>query len=357
MGMLDSVYGPLLAQFAHRFQISLPIAGEVLSAHFTGGLVGVVVSMRAMERVQNGRFVAVALGILAVGCALVALASAWLAVIVAVFVVGLGFGALAIGMNQIVAHSFGPKRSVVLNAVNGTVGIGAVIGPALVALLGDGRYPWLYAGIAIVAIALIWQGLRIPGRLPVALARTTPRPTGLVLLFVLAFVLYVGAETGVGGWMTSHLESTGLPFRSAAALTSGFWLAIALGRFLTVLLPDSVTEARLVLASAAIGAVALAAAVISRDAPIAYLLTGLAFAPIFPTGVVWLARLLPGDARATSWLFPAAMLGGAVIPALVGGLVGQFGLVAAPATLASVAFGILVAFSLAARAGTLRANR
>jgi fucose permease len=198
--------------------------------------------------------------------------------------------------------------------LNGSFGIGAVLGPIIVTVLGEHHFTLLYVGGAVLAIALVPETLRIPGRLPVALRATAGRPSALILIFVLAFTLYVGTEAGVGGWAPSHLESMGLGSASAAALTSGFWLALGLGRLLVALLPSRIPEWVIVTTASALGALSLLAAVSGRAAPIAYVVAGLVMAPIFPTGIVWLAKLLPRDARATSWLFPGAMLGGALDP-------------------------------------------
>jgi FHS family glucose/mannose:H+ symporter-like MFS transporter len=347
IGMVVSAYGPLLQFLAHRFEVSLPIAGGVLSAHFAGALVGVIGSMRAMERIPNRHMVVAALGFLALGCALVALAPAWPVLLAAVFFVGVGFGAVDIGLNQIVAHSVGARRTAVLNILNGTFGIGAVLGPILVALLGEHHFALLYAGAAVVAIGLIPQGHRIPGRMPVKSSATARRPRGLVLIFVIAFALYVGTEAGVGGWSTSHLESVGVRPASAAALTSGFWFALGLGRLIAAVLPSRIPDSAIVTTASALGALALLGAVFGDAAPIAYVFTGLVIAPIFPTGIVWLARLLPGDSRATSWLFPGAMLGGALIPASIGFVIARVGLGGAPVVLSTVAFGTFLAFALA----------
>jgi MFS transporter, FHS family, glucose/mannose:H+ symporter len=345
IGVVASAYGPLLEFFAHRFSVTLPIAGGVLSAHFAGALVGVLGSMRAMERFPNRHMLVAALGFLGLGCALVALAPTWPVLLAAVFVVGVGFGALDIGLNQVVAHSAGKRRAAVLNMLNGSFGVGAVLGPILVTVLGEHHFTLLYVGGAVLAIALIPETLRIPGRLPVALRATAGRPNALILIFVLAFTLYVGTEAGVGGWAPSHLESIGLGSASAAALTSGFWLALGLGRLIVALLPSRIPEWVIVTTASALVALSLLAAVSGRAAPIAYVVAGLVMAPIFPTGIVWLAKLLPRDARATSWLFPGAMLGGALIPAAIGVAVARIGLGGAPVVLSTVALGTFLAFA------------
>ena len=74
MGALAAAYGPLLEHLARRFDISLPVASVVFSAHFAGALVGVLFSMWAMERASGRLSVWIALGCLGLGCAGVALA-------------------------------------------------------------------------------------------------------------------------------------------------------------------------------------------------------------------------------------------------------------------------------------------
>ena len=347
MGALAAAYGPLLEHLARRFEISLPVAGGVFSAHFAGALVGVLVAMWAMERVAGRLSVWVALGCLAAGCAGVALANSWLAFLAAAFVIGLDFGGLDLGLNQLVAHSEGPRRPAMLNALNGAFGFGAVAGPILISRFGADHLSILFAGAAVLALALVPAAAGISGRLPVAARTGGGWPGLLVGIFLAAYIFYVGLEIGVGGWMTSHLVSVGQPYLDAASFTSGFWLAIAVGRVLAALIPDGVSPAKVLIATSAIASVALLVALNGRAAPIAYIVTGFAIAPIFPTGIAWLAKLRPGDSRATSWVFPASMVGGVVIPAGIGFAIASVGIGWAPAVLSLVGICTLAAFALA----------
>jgi len=357
MGVLASAYGPLLEHLSRRFDVTLAVAGGALSTHFAGALLGVLASMRAMQRVSSRIFVPASLTLLGLGCAGVALASSWPAFLAGVLVIGLGFGALDIGCNQLVAHSEGERRTASLNALNGTFGIGAVAGPILVSTVGRTHMALLYGGAAAVAFALWPLVTGISGRLPFTLSRATGRSGLLLVIFMSAFALYVGIETGIGGWMPSHLESIGLPSLAAATVTSGFWLALAVGRLLAALIPARVPENAVVITGTAAAAVALLFALIPAVAPVAYIAAGLAIAPIFPTGIVWLAKLRPGDARATSWLFPAAMVGGAIIPGGIGAVIARLGIGSAPAMLSLVAVGCLVFFLVAASGSGSRAER
>jgi FHS family glucose/mannose:H+ symporter-like MFS transporter len=347
-GLVVAAYGPLLEHLTRRFSVSLPVAGATISVHFAGALLGVLVAMRFMEGVAARTSIMCASALVGLGCMAVAFAPAWPAFLAAVFVMGIGFGVMVLGLNQVVAYSEGRRRAALLSALNGVYSAGAVAGPILVAAFASAHFALLYLGAAALALVLIPGGLGIVGRLPVG-AGSPGRPGLLVLTFVCAFVLYVGIENGTGGWMTSHLESVGLGSTAAATTTSGFWLALVTGRLLMTLVPARVPEPAIVLTGSAVATVALLAASIGAVAPWAYVVTGLALAPIFPTGIVWLARLRPGDARATSWLFPAAAVGGIVGPGAIGLVIAGFGVRWSPLVLACVAAGMVLTFSAANR--------
>jgi len=348
MGLVVAAYGPLLEHLTRRFGVSLPVAGATISVHFAGALLGVLITMPSMERAPARWSVMAATGLVGVGCAAVSVAPTWPAFMAAVFVLGLGFGSLVIGLNQLVAYSEGRRRAAVLSALNGAYSAGAVGGPILVAAYSASHFMVLFLGAAAIALALIPGHARISGRLPIA-AGSPGRPGAVVLIFVCAFVFYVSIETGTGGWMTSHLESVGLGSTAAATVTSGFFLALLTGRLLMTLMPAAIPEGAIVIVGSGVAVISLLVASIGAFAPWAYIATGLAIAPIFPTGIVWLAKLRPGDSRATSWLFRAASIGGIAGPGAIGLVIAGFGVRWAPAVLAMVAVGMSAAFWMANR--------
>src|SRR2546427_2102134 len=292
MGMIVAGYGPLLEHLIRRFGVSLPVAGATISVHFAGSLPGVLIAMRSFEKLPGRVTVMIATAIVSFGLVIIAIAFVWPAFLLGVFIVGLGFGALVLGLNQLVAYSDSRRRTALLNALNGAYSAGAVGGPILVAAFAGEHFSSLYLVFAAVWLALIPGAIGITGRLPVR-AGSRVRPGSLVWIFILAFVLYVAIENGTGGWMTSHLESVGLRSTEAPPRTSGLWLALGAGRLLITLVPRSVPEGTIGLTGAGMAAVGLLAATAGILAPWAYLVTGLALAPIFPTGIVWLAKLGP----------------------------------------------------------------
>ena len=348
MGLVVAAYGPLLEHLTRRFGVSLPVAGATISVHFGASMIGVLTAMRSMVWLPARVTVMAAMLVVSAGCIAVALASGWVLFLVGVSVIGVGFGALVLGLNQLVAYSEGRRRAALLSALNGAYSAGAVAGPILVAAFAQAHFTLLYLAGAAGALLLIPGAARISGRLPVAEGRPG-RPGLLAVVFVVAFTLYVAIENGTGGWMTSHLEFTGLASTQAATVTSGFWLALVAGRLLMTLVPSRVREAQIVLTGATLAAISLLTATVGAAAPVAYVLAGLALAPIFPTGIVWLAKLRPGDARATSWLFPAASVGGTLGPGAIGLVIAGFGVGWAPLVLAIVGVAMFGAFALAAR--------
>src|SRR5260370_6339809 len=77
MGILASAYGPLLEHLSHSFEVSLSVAGGVLTAHYFGALLGVLVGMRALKKMPSRTFVLAALTCLGLGCAGVAVWASW----------------------------------------------------------------------------------------------------------------------------------------------------------------------------------------------------------------------------------------------------------------------------------------
>jgi MFS transporter, FHS family, glucose/mannose:H+ symporter len=348
LGMVVGAFGPLLEHLTVRFAVGLPVAGSTISVYFTGGLAGVLVAMWAMARFSGRAMVMTANAVAAAGCVVVAFAPTWPAFLAGVLTIGLGFGALVLCLNQLVAYSEGARRAALLSGLNAAYSAGAVVGPILAAAFAAAHFTTLYLAAGAAALLLVAGASRIAGRLPVAAARPG-RPELLVVLFVVAFVLYVGVESGTGGWMTSHLESIGVASATAAAYTSGFFLALMTGRLLMALVPASVSEAQIVLTGSALATVALALASIGAVAPFVYILAGFAVAPIFPTGIVWLARLRPGDARVTSWLYPATSVGGILGPGAIALVIAHAGVGWTPVVLALIAGAMLVAFFLGSR--------
>jgi FHS family glucose/mannose:H+ symporter-like MFS transporter len=349
IGALDAAYGPLLRIISVRFEVSLPTAGTVLSVYFAGALAGVLGALACLRRLSGRAVLTGALAALALGCAGVAASREWLAFLGSVLLTGTGFGALDFTLNRLLAATESRHRVARLNTVNAAFGAGAVAGPFVVSTLKSGTLTYGFAAAAALAclLAVGQHGVhaaappRVAGELPPAgdSARSL-KPTlerGTLIRLGLVYLCYVGAESGTAGWIVAHLSALGYSARLATAVTSGFWLALTVGRLCAAPLGNVVALRHIVLAATALLALCLAVATIPVLAPAAYVAAGLAAAPIFPMGLAWAAETWPGDHRAASWALTASMLGGVVGPAIIAGAVSATNVTIVPAALSTFA--------------------
>jgi fucose permease len=327
IGALQALYGPALPALRHDYHLSPALAGLGLSAHFIGGVAGVLSFNAIHGRIGNRALLTLSYGLMAAGSAAFALAPNWPSALAAALLTGLGFGGIDYGLNQLFAVGFGDRSPAMLNILNAHFGIGAVAGPALLAVLGTDRYPYAFGAFAVLAasLALCTRGVRT-NRDPVAAPSATssapsagrlPLPP-LLFGFILLYVLHVGVEAGVGGWEPTHLESLGHSATLAASATSVYWLMMTIGRFLIVPLTLRWSAERIITVCCAGMTACLALATVPGLAPYAYAGVGLFIAPIFPTGLPWLTRAVPTARRAGAWVIAASMIGGVAAPPALG---------------------------------------
>jgi MFS transporter, FHS family, glucose/mannose:H+ symporter len=350
IGAIDAAYGPLLRIISLRFGVSLPTAGTVLSVYFAGAFTGVLGSLTCVRRVSGRAVMISGLAALALGCVGIATSRAWPGLLGSVLLTGTGFGALDFTVNRLLAATESRHRVARLNTVNAAFGAGAVAGPFAVSALKGGTLTYGFAAAAALACVLAagQRGVRAaparsPGRSRPARANRRSRSLtltsehGTLARLGLAYLCYVGAEAGTAGWIVAHLSALGYSVRLATTVTSGFWLALTIGRLCVAPLGNVVTLRNIVLASTALLAVCLAVAGIPVLAPAAYVAAGLAAAPIFPMGLAWAAETWPGDHRTASWALTASMLGGVVGPAIIAGAVSATSVTVVPVALSGFA--------------------
>ncbi|HEV3505607.1 MAG TPA: MFS transporter [Actinomycetes bacterium] len=341
VGLLLSLYGPAIPELRETYGVGGSGSALVLSAHFAGAITGI--GWWGVDRRLAARtWLVIAVALLVAGAAGIAFAPAWPVVLAAAFGVGVGFGIVVVEINVLFAEGFGERAAAMLNLLGATFGAGAVLGPLAVAVTGGYRAPFC-AG-ALLAVASLALTRDVPRTAPPPPALGQERPAlGLVGGFVALCALYVGVESGVGGWEVTSLRAVGVGAAAAASWTAGYWAAITTGRLLAIPLalrvsPPVLTGGSLLLAGAGLGL-----AHVPALAPAAYTLTGLALGPVFPTALAWLARAAPGARGPTAMVFAAANLGGVVLPVVIGRLVDASSPAVIPTTILAAALACLLA--------------
>lgn len=341
LGAQQALYGPSFPLFRLRFQLGVDQVSTVVSAQFLGAFVSIVLSgllirLLGYKRVLSAGAASVVLGLLGV-----AVARSWWQILAGAFLGGLGFGLLNVSFNLVVALAFRPRAAPALNILNATFGIGAVVGPLLVAASEPhlGLPFAVMAGMALIVLVLVLR-LEAPS-VGVTEAGGARVAWGLVGGFVLLFFLYVATEGGVAAWETEYLTPA-FGAVAAAGYTSLFWGAITLGRFLATPLSALVRPPAMVL-GASVGA--LLFMLLAHDvvaAPYYYAGVGLCLAPVFGTSLAWLTESFPKHAeQVTPVVVAAANLGPVISAPLIGVAVAATGPRLIPTALSLLAFLLL----------------
>jgi FHS family glucose/mannose:H+ symporter-like MFS transporter len=354
-GMISSLFGPLLVTLAHRFHLSIPAAGVVLSVYFVGAFFGVPIGWFAMRRFTGATVLSATLLITALGASGAAISTHWATFLASVCLLGLGFGGVDFSLISLLVRTRSSGRGRRLSVTNAGYGLGAVIGPLLVVLVRPHNFRLLYVAIAVAVIVLTLgnRGLIAPPlsvehrRSDLVVNRTKRR--SILGTFIVAYVFYVATETTTAGWIATHLHRIGYSASLGSVITAGFWLGLAIGRVLAGPLGRRHADHRLVLGGLGSAVVFCLIAQVAGAAPYVYPFVGLSIALVYPMGLVWYSSLCPHDDDGLALLILCMMAGGVIGPAVESLMVSSFGIHVVPVVLAGFAGLTMVAFASALR--------
>ena len=361
-GMISSLFGPLLVTLAHRFHLSLPAAGVVLSVYFVGAFFGVPIGWLSMRRFTGAAVLSGTLLITALGACGAALSTHWAMFLASVFFLGLGFGGVDFSLISLLVRTRTSGRGRRLSVTNAGYGLGAVIGPLLLVVVRPHNFRLLYVAIAISVVlhtlgnrGLIAPPLTVEHRRSELVVNRTKRRS-ILATFIAAYIFYVATETTTAGWIAPHLHRIGYSASLGSIDTAGFWLGLAFGRVLAGPVSRRHSDHRLVLGGL-ITAVALClTALATGAAPYVYPLVGLSIALVYPLALVWYSALCPHDDDGVALLILCMMAGGVIGPAVESLMVSSFGIHVVPIVLASFAALTLGTFASALRFSTPEAR-
>jgi fucose permease len=339
LGILTAGIGPALSELAENTASPLSAAGGIFTGLFFGSLAAQFLIGRLLDRL-GPRWLLLG-GLLVTGSGMIFVSTSQSLSLMLAFAVltGLGHGTLNLATNVSISNLFPQKRASALNLINLFYGIGAFIAPAVAGLalrLWNSSLPalWLGAGIELLLLPMFLGYFHIPAAAPQKNASGANHQlllTPVLWLFSFFLLIYVGAENGVGGWVTTYLtQTTSLAAATAALVASVFWLALTLGRLAGTLLGTRWPARTLVYASLATSLAGGLLIVVSLgNTPLSilgFLLLGFGYGPVYPTTLAILTdtfREAPG--AATSLAVAMGSIGGMLIPWLQGVVLESFG--------------------------------
>jgi fucose permease len=240
----DSV-GVIIPQIVKQFGLSLTAAGAFHYATMAAIAVSAVLLGFLADRFGRKQTIVLGLSIFAVNSYLFIIGDSFAYFLCLLTISGASIGIFKTGALALIGDisSSTAEHTSTMNLVEGFFGVGAIIGPAIVALLiaNDVSWKWLYsiAGTLCVVLILIALAVRYPRTMQapeeaVDLRRTL-RMMGnpYALAFGLGVLLYVAIEASVYVWGPLYLADYRGPWaRLATYAISVFFLLRAAGRFL-----------------------------------------------------------------------------------------------------------------------------
>ena len=335
MGFGDAV-GPFVSLAREQFHLSnfaaqlVPFAGFLMF-----GLLSVPMGVY-QDKVGKKAVLRGGLGLMMAGLAIPTAVglSTFLMFLITIVLLGAGAAILQVAGNPIM-RDVSPEGKYARNLSLGQFvkAIGSLSGPLIP--VAAARYlgaSWsVIFPIYAIAVAVTWLATLL---IRVEAPRETAHPpatlgsslallkNGYVALMVLAIFLYVGAEVSVSSGIPLYLKDRfGVDINRIGLLGTGlFFLALTVGRFSGGVILNWMKPARFFVWTSALSIVGLAGMFVpDRSVAIgAFVLIGLGFANIFPLVFSLVVESLPEQSNALSGLMVTAIIGGAVLPPLMG---------------------------------------
>lgn len=335
LGLVAAVMGPTLLGLAAHTGSTLGQISFLFTARALGYFGGSLIGGRLYDRLPGHRVMASVLAVIAGMLLLVPIVPLLWLLAAALLILGLGEGALDVGGNTLLVWVYREQVAPYMNALHFFFGVGAFVSPIIVAqaIQATGEIVLAYWALAVLMLPpLVWLGrLPSPQRQVVTEARRSGRTNWqMLLLLVLSFYVYVGAELSLGNWLSTYAVKLRLADAAGAAyLTSAFWGAFTAGRLVSIPLATRFAE-RTVLLADLVGSLGFVALILlfPHSAAVLWIAAcgaGFAMASIFPTMISFAQRHMTITGQITSLFLAGSSLGSMTLPLLIGQLFDQIG--------------------------------
>jgi FHS family L-fucose permease-like MFS transporter len=348
ISFVTNLLGPLMPIIIHDFHLSLGLAGFLPFSFFLAyGLISIPAGALVEARGPRATLLT-AFGLNLIGCLAISLYPVYAVVIAGLFVIGLGMAMLQVVINPLMRTTGGEARFAFFAVMAQLVfGLASYLSPLIFSALmrqpGAAERPlvwvefyWVFVGVYLLLIVTTAR-ITIPrvtladsersGSLAAYRSLIGERP---VQLFFLGIIAYVGTEQSLADWMSQFLSTYHhfSPTTEGARAVGLFWGLMSIGCVLGMVLLR-LLDAKVVLAAFTALAIACVALALFGSADVALL----AFpATGFFLSVMWsiiFSLALNSVSRhhgAFSGILCTGILGGAVVPLLVGTLGDRIGL-------------------------------
>ena len=355
ISFVTNLIGPLMPIIIGDFKLSLGLAGFLPFSFFLAyGVISIPAGMLVEARGPRATLLA-AFGLNLLGSLAIATVPSYLVVIGGLFVIGLGMAMLQVVINPLMRTAGGEAHFAFFSVMGQLVfGLASFLSPlafaalmqeaggtgastsawlAALARLAPSDLPWVsfYGAFALIFVLVIalTGAVRIPRIELKEEERAGRREVYWKLLgdkyarlFFLGIVAYVGTEQSLANWMSQFLSTYHhlSPTVEGARAVAWFWGSMSIG-CLVGLVVLRLLDARIVLtifSVLAILCIALALFGSGRVAPAAFSATGFFLSVMFSVIFSLALNSVSSHHGALSGILCTGILGGALLPLLIG---------------------------------------
>lgn len=363
ISFLTNILGPIIPDIIQGFNLSLSMAGFLPFAFFVAYGVMSIPAGILVERYKEKKIMIAAFAFAAIGATLFAFFPYYSVALPSLFIIGLGMAMLQVAINPLL-RTAGGQGNFAFNSVMAQLVFGGAsfISPQVYSYLVKGlsspseehtvliaflsnivpdHLPWisLYWVFAIIAILVVFVLAGV--KFPAVKLKEDEKVGGLanykelfanktVILFFIGIFAYVGTEQGIANWMSKFLESYhGFnPQIQGANAVSFFWGLLTVGCFLGLLLLKFIDSRKVLIFFSAMAIVSLTVALFgtAQVSIIAFPACGF-FASVMWSIIFSLAlNSMKTNHGSFSGILCTGIIGGAIVPLVVGALGDAFGL-------------------------------
>jgi fucose permease len=332
-GMIAAMLGTILPDLSDRFQLTPTQNGTIAFVQALGLIIASVGVGPLLD--TQGDKAGLILGLVLIALVLFALprSSGFGAILVLMFLLGIGGGIVVTGANALTSGVSESHRATALNLVNLFFGLGGFTTPFISANLFKKNWVRVcYFVASLTVIAIVVQAVaKMPA--PTGNARFLLADVGPILgrplLFMLGLFLflYITCEVGVWNWLTRHLIAQGIPESKALNILSlGFALGLLIGRVGVSPILIHVPAVEVTLAASIAMAVTTFLMLRTNKPTAAFALVfvaGVSMAPVFPTTLAIVGTAFPQlTGTALGFVITCGWVGLAVSSRIIGGIAG-----------------------------------
>jgi len=351
LGLAVSAIGPTLPALAENTGSKYSEIGLLFTAKSFGYLLGSFWAGHLYDRRSGHPLIALAIFSMLSLFIFIPLTHWFWILIAFLFTLGIAAGLIDVGGNTLIVWVHQEKVGPFLNGLHFFWGVGAFLSPLIIAwvLKFHAQLNAPYWTLSLIMLPIGWWLWKLPSpSLASSQVNFASKPIkpGFISALAFIFFLYVGIESGYGGWIYAYaIEMKLMDLTRAAYLTSVFWGALTLGRLVTIPLAVKLKPSQLLIISYTGNLLTFSMILIWSDSMIVLwvgtIMAGLSIAAIFPTLLALAELHLPMSAGVVRWFFIASSAGGMTIPWLIGQL---FEKIHPLATMVIMFFDVFLAF-------------